>query len=233
MDAERRRHEAPDRRRARRRHRVAGARRLRHGSRRTRSRGRTCVRGSRRTWRRSARCRPRRSRMYRADCRVTSRAVVADASVARVYGYEKALFDFDSKHITKPGNKLASKYLFETLQVVRLRRRNCSGSSNAPQLDGQTANVDRHAEGHGQSGADLRRQQPLRLGRGRDPAPTTTRRARRRCSKRRGSWPGIRSRRRSSSRRSPARRPACSAAASSSGARSRTSCRSSARSTTT
>ena len=40
------------------------------------------------------------------------KAVLADASVARVYGYEKTLFDFDSKHITKPGNKLASNYLF-------------------------------------------------------------------------------------------------------------------------
>ncbi|MBA3641317.1 MAG: M20/M25/M40 family metallo-hydrolase [Acidobacteria bacterium] len=42
------------------------------------------------------------------------RAALADASVARVYAYEKALFDFDSKHITRPGNKLASEYLFNT-----------------------------------------------------------------------------------------------------------------------
>jgi hypothetical protein len=40
--------------------------------------------------------------------------VLAQASVARVYGYEKALFDFDSKHISQPGNKLASEYLFNT-----------------------------------------------------------------------------------------------------------------------
>ncbi len=33
---------------------------------------------------------------------------------ARIFGYEKALFDFDSKHITRPGNKLASAYLFDT-----------------------------------------------------------------------------------------------------------------------
>lgn len=38
--------------------------------------------------------------------------VLANATVARVYGYEKALFDFDSKHISQPGNKLASEYLF-------------------------------------------------------------------------------------------------------------------------
>lgn len=42
------------------------------------------------------------------------RAVVAKESVARVYSYEKALFDFDSKHITRPGNRPASEYLFNT-----------------------------------------------------------------------------------------------------------------------
>jgi hypothetical protein len=40
--------------------------------------------------------------------------VVADASVERVYGYEKTLFDFDSKFVTQPGNKLAASYLFDT-----------------------------------------------------------------------------------------------------------------------
>jgi Tol biopolymer transport system component len=39
--------------------------------------------------------------------------VVAGASVERVYGYEKALFDFDSKYVTQPGNKLAASYLFD------------------------------------------------------------------------------------------------------------------------
>jgi hypothetical protein len=42
------------------------------------------------------------------------RAVTADASVARVFAYEKALFDFDSKHVTRPGNQLAAAYLFDT-----------------------------------------------------------------------------------------------------------------------
>jgi len=40
--------------------------------------------------------------------------VVADASVERVYGYEKTLFEFDSKHVTQPGNKLAASYLLDT-----------------------------------------------------------------------------------------------------------------------
>ena len=40
--------------------------------------------------------------------------VVDAVSTARIYGYEKALFDFDSKHISRPGNKLAGDYLYET-----------------------------------------------------------------------------------------------------------------------
>jgi Tol biopolymer transport system component len=40
--------------------------------------------------------------------------VLGDASTSRVYSYERALFDFDSKHISQPGNRLASTYLFET-----------------------------------------------------------------------------------------------------------------------
>ena len=45
----------------------------------------------------------------------TVRGVVgAIVQPRRIYGYEKALFDFDSKHITKPGNKRAVEYLFNT-----------------------------------------------------------------------------------------------------------------------
>ncbi len=39
------------------------------------------------------------------------RARVAEVSVPRIYAYEKALFDFDSKHVTRPGNALAVDYL--------------------------------------------------------------------------------------------------------------------------
>ena len=42
------------------------------------------------------------------------RGVLARMSVARVFGYEKALFDFESKHISRPGNRLASEFLFNT-----------------------------------------------------------------------------------------------------------------------
>jgi hypothetical protein len=38
--------------------------------------------------------------------------ITSQASAARIYQHEKALYDFDSKHISKPGNKLASEYLF-------------------------------------------------------------------------------------------------------------------------
>jgi hypothetical protein len=44
----------------------------------------------------------------------TVRRIVDAASVARVYSYEEALFSFDSKHISRPGNKLAADYLFST-----------------------------------------------------------------------------------------------------------------------
>ena len=39
--------------------------------------------------------------------------VVAAVSVPRIYGYEKALFDFDSKYVSQPGNKLAAAFLFD------------------------------------------------------------------------------------------------------------------------
>jgi hypothetical protein len=46
----------------------------------------------------------------------TVREVVGKVSMARIYGYEKALFDFESKHITRPGNRKASEYLFKTYE---------------------------------------------------------------------------------------------------------------------
>jgi len=39
------------------------------------------------------------------------RQVLSGASVSRVYGYEKDLYEFDSKHITRPGNHKAIEYL--------------------------------------------------------------------------------------------------------------------------
>ncbi len=42
------------------------------------------------------------------------RAVTGEVSVSRIFGYEKDLFDFDSKHITQPGNRKAIDYLAKT-----------------------------------------------------------------------------------------------------------------------
>ncbi|HEV3060969.1 MAG TPA: M20/M25/M40 family metallo-hydrolase [Vicinamibacterales bacterium] len=42
------------------------------------------------------------------------RQVLARESVERIFGYEKALFDFDSKNITRPGNRRASEFLYGT-----------------------------------------------------------------------------------------------------------------------
>jgi hypothetical protein len=68
------------------------------------------------------------------------RKVVADASVARVFGYEKALFDFDSKHITRPGNKLASEYLFNKYKSFGYAPE-FQWFAGRGALGGQTANV--------------------------------------------------------------------------------------------
>ncbi len=50
-------------------------------------------------------------RMFRPVLAGVKRAL-AEVSTARIYEYEKALFDFDSKHISKPGNRKAGEYLF-------------------------------------------------------------------------------------------------------------------------
>ena len=83
------------------------------------------------------------------------RRVIAGASEARIFGYEKTLFDFDSKHISRPGNRRASEYLFNTytsfgytseyqwFEPSTTRRVAPSSSSEEP-LDvvgGKTANV--------------------------------------------------------------------------------------------
>ena len=92
------------------------------------------------------------------------RKIVDSASVARVYGYEKALFDFDSKHITRPGNKLASEYLFNTYASFGYEPE-YQWFDQRTALDGKTANVIATLRGTRQSRTRLCREQPLRLGR--------------------------------------------------------------------
>jgi hypothetical protein len=41
-------------------------------------------------------------------------AVASQASIERIYRYEKALFDLDSKFVTQPGNARAATFLFDT-----------------------------------------------------------------------------------------------------------------------
>ena len=67
-------------------------------------------------------------------------AVVSEASVGRIFGYEKTLFDFDSKHITRPGNKLASTYLAETYKSFGYQPQ-LQWFSRPEAAGGQTANV--------------------------------------------------------------------------------------------
>jgi hypothetical protein len=68
------------------------------------------------------------------------RNVVGEASVGRVYSYEKALFDFDSKHITRPGNKLAGEYLFNKYKSFGYAPE-YQWFAGRGALGGQTANV--------------------------------------------------------------------------------------------
>ena len=68
------------------------------------------------------------------------RQVVDQASVDRVYAYGARLFSFDSKHITRPGNKLAAEYLFDTYKSFGYEPEyQWFAGRNA--LGGQTANV--------------------------------------------------------------------------------------------
>jgi Tol biopolymer transport system component len=66
--------------------------------------------------------------------------VVDTASVVRVYGYEKALFDFDSKHISRPGNQRAAEYLFNTYASFGYQPE-YQWFENRNALGGKTANV--------------------------------------------------------------------------------------------
>jgi hypothetical protein len=45
------------------------------------------------------------------------RAVTSQASIQRIYRYEKTLFDFDSKYVTQPGNARAAAFLFDTYKA--------------------------------------------------------------------------------------------------------------------
>ena len=46
----------------------------------------------------------------------TVRSVTEKAAIHKIYEYEAALYDFDSKHISQPGNKPAGDYIFRTFE---------------------------------------------------------------------------------------------------------------------
>src|SRR6185295_13965293 len=86
--------------------------------------------------------RARGKRMF-APIAAGVRDVTEQVSVERVYGYEKALFDFDSKYVSQPGNKLAAAYLLAQYKSfgydAEYQPFEYRGRGGGP--SGQTANV--------------------------------------------------------------------------------------------
>jgi hypothetical protein len=62
------------------------------------------------------------TRMF-APIAASVRAAVDEVSIGRIYGYQKDLFGFDSKHITQPGNWKATNYLLEKYRSFGLEAR--------------------------------------------------------------------------------------------------------------
>jgi Tol biopolymer transport system component len=79
------------------------------------------------------------SRLY-APIATAVKAVVGDASIDRVFAYEKALYAFDSKHISQPGNRRAGAYVFDTYKSFGYEPQYQWFDSRSA-LGGQTANV--------------------------------------------------------------------------------------------
>ena len=66
--------------------------------------------------------------------------MVEQASTNRIFAHEKALFDFDSKHISRPGNKQAEDYLFAAYKSFGYEpERQCFEHRQA--LGGKTCNI--------------------------------------------------------------------------------------------
>lgn len=66
--------------------------------------------------------RERGQRMF-APIATDVRAATARVNVGRLYGYQRDLFAFDSKHITQPGNWKATEYLLEKYRSFGLEAR--------------------------------------------------------------------------------------------------------------
>ena len=94
------------------------------------------------------------------------RQLVARESASRIFGYEQALFDFGSKHISRPGNRKASEFLFNTYTSFGYRPE-YQWFEPAQRIRRQNRQRGRHTSRHRRSGTRVRRQQPLRFGRSR------------------------------------------------------------------
>ena len=81
-----------------------------------------------------------KSRRIYAPIAADVKRATDDASVARVYAHEKALFDFESKHITRPGNKRAAEYLYAAYKSFGYEPE-YQWFAGRGALGGQTANV--------------------------------------------------------------------------------------------
>ena len=68
------------------------------------------------------------------------RQALDSASVSRVFGYQQRLFEFDSKHISQPGNRRAAEYLFETYRSFGYDPE-YQTLAHPEALGGETANV--------------------------------------------------------------------------------------------
>ncbi|MEN3337276.1 MAG: hypothetical protein V7647_952 [Acidobacteriota bacterium] len=85
--------------------------------------------------------RARAARMYAPIARTVA-AITSGASVDRIFGYESALFDFDSKFVTQPGNARAAAFLFDTYRSFGYAPQYQSFEYRLPGgTTGQTANV--------------------------------------------------------------------------------------------
>jgi peptidase M28-like protein/fibronectin type III domain protein len=85
--------------------------------------------------------RSRGTRMYAPLAQAVA-TITSQASVERIYGYEKALFDFDSKFVTQPGNARAAAFLFDTYKSFGYAPEYQSFEYRLPTgAHGQTANV--------------------------------------------------------------------------------------------
>lgn len=82
----------------------------------------------------------RGTRMY-APIAARVAAITSQASTARIYGYEKALFDFDSKFVTQPGNGRAASFLLDTYTSFGYSPQYQSFEYRVRNASGQTANV--------------------------------------------------------------------------------------------